>query len=366
MSTSLYIFPSFSQLVQYFPSSISSSPLLPSFNSESIILYDTSNNTFIDSFDISTSDRIVNVSYDQKSTCGKLVSVNEKSVVLEIDDSLVTIRNYKTIIEQKPESQIKWQADTEIKISYLFSGVAWNLYYTLILDRGIIQALAKIENNTHYNLNIDSLSLMSGRPQTLEKSAMTLRAVTNEKVTYQDEYMELKVDEPLVVGKTVNLKMFEEKVQVARVYRHDLESNDRVRFGFKFRATANYPPGNIQIYNNDLYLGSAQVPETQSNEYVNVEMTETTKIRIVTRFTKTQREPVDNKYRGTIEDIQFDTFIKNPTSEAVTIILELYVGQALIKLDPEPSRNVKGYAEFDVKVKALSEIRVQGRGMLKF
>lgn len=369
----LILFPRFGQFIQEFPDYISSTKLVNTFDPSSIVV--------LSNGEISTNYKLVypepfeeqnyvkveySVGKNKVLEKGRIISSNGKEIELMENGQRKRIVNYKSLSKKdEDKAEIFWENGKNMELSFTFTGITWRVNYNLLIEEnfGKMNAIVEIKNNTGYTFNIDKLSLMAGNPNKPTPHGPLLYAAKSIPEKHNDEYIEY-ILQNISISKYKPILLFTKYINIERVYRHDLNTNNQVIFGFNFKAQTHYPEGNVTVYKTEnskmgMYLGSDSIQDTAKGKEINLSIGTTSKVQVESILT---RQTISSKKHK--EDITIEAKIVNNTAKSICMILELYIGHGNLNFIPKPTKLQNNMAEFKIVVKPNEIYHFQGHGLL--
>lgn len=279
----------------------------------------------------------VTILKDNKSLSGKLLSFDAKNAVISVDDQIICINRYDylTINNSGDYTRPRLVLDRDTQaftISYLLSSIAWNCVGTALItnDKSFmyLRLVGNIVNNTESDIEA-STTLVSGevnqnRPEDNFLMAVDARASSFQsyakrspapvKTSLLEDYIKYDIGLRNIHSKDI-AELGTWKIPIMKIYSHNTESDNIVKFGYRFKTPKFIPTCSVNVYSMDekqiinSYLGSDNISESQINKEVDIILGETTIMDCSTLIIISEI-PVSNEEDAKKYNIPLDTFAK--------------------------------------------------------
>jgi hypothetical protein len=344
---------------------------------------------------------VVSVTKDNQTVTGQIISLNPDDVTLITNNEVTRIRNYDRVTASISEDfshphLILEKIDKPITVSYLLSSISWTCIGTALIDsvKNImhLRLAGNISNGTDSSIHADTI-LVSGDiyqyrgRQNVHSESYTPRALmaaqpmTSEKVSGNplEDYVKFNVGNRIIHNQDI-AELGTWSFPVVKLYIHQTNEQDKVRFGYRFIAPGFIPACSINAYSVkadqsiDSYLGSSEINESQQNDEVDIILGSSTLLQCQSSIVissdigihdeataKQYNLPLDSNHEWhvIIEDLKVD--ITNHSTQAAILVLKHYVENKLLlqtKCQSYKKRD-KGWIEwyFEISPGTASEPR---------
>jgi hypothetical protein len=357
-TTKLTIYSQSGHLVQRFSPETTSITLPKSAEIESIVVIDIEGRIIPFSYlpptsigssltDRQTGEKVdVTVSKNNQNITGKIITIDSDNVTLLQSSQITTIREYDQIMVNLsgPNNDITQprlivETTQPFTVSYLVSNIMWNCIGTILIDQKLnqmhLRLAGNINNTTESNISAVT-TLVSGEVhqhrQHSEAKMFMARApmpMSSPPVNTNrlEDYTRYEIGDRLIRNTNI-IELGTFNYPIHKIYVHQTNEKNRVQFGYHFTATEFIPSCSVNVYSMkdgsiDSYLGSNQIPESQSNDEIDLLLGESTilqcKSLIVVSDVTVKDEATLNKLNQAMGDIPY---IKDDSSKAWHIITE--------------------------------------------
>ena len=323
--------------------------------------------------DRSTGEKVdATVVKDDKIIKGKILSLDSDNVMLMTGGEISNIREYDRVTVGVTDDYtrprlILNKVDNDFTLSYLLSSIAWNCIGTALIDetknRMYLRLAGNIVNNTESDISANTI-LVSGdvyqyrsrQEVNTESSHYKSRNVFAQTVpapmssrrvetSMLEDYLKYDVGNRIVHNKDV-AELGTWTFPVIKLYVHQTNEDDIVRFGYRFTAQGFIPSCSINVYsvNNenylDGYLGSNEIEQSQKGNEIDIMLGESTMLQCkseviimdveadnnsIHKFNLPIDESKDNKmWHITTEDLKVE--ITNHNNKPAALVLKHYIG----------------------------------------
>lgn len=316
------------------------------------------------------------VKQGQNVVNGEILTLNDENVTLLSEDGLVrTFRKYDNISvrlrDNITRSRIRFaHNDKPITLSYLLSDIRWVCVGTALIHNNVIhlRLTGNIQNNTEKNyhahvalisgtVNQNRYAQESSAPRMMMASASAPNHVSSGLV---EDYTRYDVGEQLITEQSI-VELGVWAFNAAKIYIHQTQERDIVRFGYRFDATEFIPQCSVNVYsvddNNcvDSYLGTDEINETQKDDNVDLILGQSTRLQCETTIESSEQLNEENSQKIRVLTENITVSIKNYNSERVILILKHFVGdRRILKHSCEYQKRSKGFLEWHFFVPAQS------------
>lgn len=314
---------------------------------------------------------------DGQIITGKVLSLNPDSITLVNNNEITTIRKYDRVTANISEDfshphLVLANTNKSITVSYLLSSIAWTCIGTALIDSTqnvmYLRLAGNISNNTESNIHADTM-LVSGdvyqhrghqniRTEYAPRALMAVQtqSISGEKVdtSLLEDYTKFNVGNRIIHNQDV-AELGTWSFPVIKLYIHQTNQYDKVRFGYRFIAPGFIPGCSLNAYSVnadqsiDSYLGSNDIDESQLNDEVDIILGESTVLQcksliVVSSDVTVSDEATakqynlplevfakankDHDWHVVTEDLKVD--ITNHGTQAAVLVLKHYVENKLL------------------------------------
>lgn len=262
--------------------------------------------------DRSTGEKVdATVIKEDKILKGKILSLDSDNVMLMSGGEISNIRKYDQVSVgitddyTRPRLVIKNDIPKAFTLSYLLSSIAWSCVGTALIDKDnnmmYLRLAGNIVNNTESDITADTV-LVSGdvyqyrrtqdanaeSAQYAPRAMMMARSAPMSgkqvETSMLEDYTKYQVGNRIVRNKDV-AELGTASFPVIKLYIHQTNDNDTVRFGYRFTAPGFIPSCSLNVYSIDRdrtvdsYLGSNEIEQSQKNDEIDIILGETTMLQ---------------------------------------------------------------------------------------
>jgi len=279
------------------------------------------------------------VTKDGQNIKGKILSLGSDNVVLLSENNISNIREYDRVVVSvnddltQPKLLISGN-NKPFTLSYLVSNISWKCVGTGVIDDSThimhLRLAGNIYNETESDINAET-TLVSGEVYQHKRNqrhgdnfAMQKSMMSSENIkrTALEDYVKYNVGQRLVrTNDIAEIGIW--NIPVIKVYTHQTNERDIVRFGYRFTATEYIPSCSLNLYSVDnnknigSYLGSNVIDETQRTDIVDIILGESTLLQCTSLVVISNDIIINNEDTARKYNIPIDTFksSKNKSSD---------------------------------------------------
>ena len=249
---------------------------------------------------------------------GILKALNNEYADIEIDNVLVRVKNYESVLQEfeKKKETSSIVLENPANLTYLFNTVGWSAMYSINMkdDIGSLSCTA----------NISCLEKLSGD--------FTLKAGMN---SYPLGYLDLE-------NSHVAHLFSEGDLDVSKFYTYNVEK-EKVFHGYSFTAPRFLPTGTIYFYIDTNYVGDFSMKETTKENTVELIVGETDSIKCISK--------VEEFMRDNHRNIKIISEITNHSERSIDLTIQYYVGNStVLEIDHPITERVLGNLEWDLEI----------------
>lgn len=323
---------------------------------------------------------------------GQILSLDADNVTLIVGNQINRIREYEQILVAVDSNLTRPRLLLEsggkpFTLSYLISNIAWTCVGTALIDTTNntmhLRLAGNISNDTESDIQAD-IVLVSGSVYQYRRAQATYAEETTSRammaapmagqkapVSMAEDYTKYNVGER-IVRKNDIAELGTWEIPVLKLYIHQTNERDIVRFGYRFTAPDFVPGCSVNVYSIDdnkridAYLGSNDIEESQKGEEIDLMLGESTKLQcestitpvsdqIVTQEVLTQSKidateseraiiinpPDDRKLHYIRENLRVE--ITNYNTTEVFLVVKHYIGsRRFLEAECKPSDKREG------------------------
>jgi hypothetical protein len=315
---------------------------------------------------------------------GKILSLDADNVILMSGNQITNIREYDrvsvSINEDFTRPRLALEHDSKpLTLSYLLSSISWTCIGTALIDNNkdimYLRLAGNIINNTESDITANTILVSGevyqyrGRQEVYAESqsyaaprammAMAPAPMMNKKVqtSILEDYVKYEVGDRIIHNKDI-AELGTWSFPVIKLYVHETNDDDKVRFGYRFVAPGFIPSCSLNVYSIDSnkmidsYLGSNDIDESQKSDEVDIMLGESTMLQCkslvvvsndtiiqdeatarkynipIETFSKTYTRRDDREWHLITEDLKVD--ITNHNIKPSALVLKHYVGNKLL------------------------------------
>lgn len=238
---------------------------------------------------------------------GKILSLDGDNVMLMTGNQITNIREYDRVVVGISEDLTRPRLVLDrysrpFTLSYLLSSIAWTCVGTALIDNVknimYLRLAGNITNNTESDIRAQTILVSGevnqyrGRQYTYAENQVdaTPRALIaasapmrSQKVrsSMLEDYVKYEVGDRLVRNQDI-AELGTWQIPIIKLYVHQTNDNDLVRFGYRFVAPGFIPSCSLNVYSIDsnkeleAYLGSNEIDESQKTDEVDIMLGEST------------------------------------------------------------------------------------------
>jgi hypothetical protein len=239
-----------------------------------------------------------------QSITGKILSLNSENVMIISGNQVANIREYDRVVvnvsDDTTRPRLILERDNKpVTISYLVSSIAWTCVGTALVDEDknmmYLRLAGNIANNTETDIKAN-IFLVSGEvyqhrrnQEPTPRAAMMLQSAApmsgkQVSTTMLEDYTKYSVGNRIIRTKDV-AELGSWSVPITKIYVHETDENDRVRFGYRIIAQDFVPECSVNVYSIDAnhsidsYIGSNSIDESQKGDEIDIMLGESTMLQ---------------------------------------------------------------------------------------